>query len=137
MFQRRPSKFRRRTNSRSHRPRSNGGMSSGLRTNSYSHNSSRNHFRPHQSADKLYEKYNNLAKEALSSGDKTLSENYLQHADHYMRIMEDKNRIQNQNKTQIPDKSLEEGKNFTGNNTAEQESVSQEAKVTEEKLENK
>ena len=41
---------------------------------------------------KLYEKYNNLAKEALSSGDKTLSENYLQHADHFMRVIEDKNK---------------------------------------------
>ena len=33
-----------------------------------------------------------MAKEALSSGDKTLSENYLQHADHFMRVIEDKNK---------------------------------------------
>ena len=37
-------------------------------------------------ASKLVEKYNNLAREALSSGDKILSENYLQHADHFYRI---------------------------------------------------
>ena len=38
---------------------------------------------PAQSPEKLFEKYNALAKEALSSGDKILSENYLQHADHF------------------------------------------------------
>ena len=38
-------------------------------------------------AAKLIEKYNNLAREALSSGDKILSENYLQHADHFSRIL--------------------------------------------------
>ena len=35
----------------------------------------------------LIEKYNNLAREALSSGDKILSENYFQHADHFTRIL--------------------------------------------------
>ena len=35
---------------------------------------------------KLIEKYTELAKEALSNGDKILSENYLQHADHFIRI---------------------------------------------------
>ena len=56
----------------------------------------------YQSAEKLFEKYNSLAKEAMSSGDKTLSENYLQHADHFMRIIEDKN------KNQIKIKIIEE-----------------------------
>ena len=36
---------------------------------------------------KLIEKYNDLAREALSNGDKILSENYFQHADHFMRIL--------------------------------------------------
>ena len=35
---------------------------------------------------KLIDKFNNLAREALSSGDKILSENYFQHADHFLRI---------------------------------------------------
>ena len=35
----------------------------------------------------MVEKYNNLAREALSTGDKILSENYLQHADHFSRIL--------------------------------------------------
>ena len=38
-------------------------------------------------ASKLIEKYNDLAREALSNGDKILSENYFQHADHFMRIL--------------------------------------------------
>ena len=36
-----------------------------------------------------------LAKEALSSGDRTLSENYFQHADHFMRIIDEKKINQN------------------------------------------
>ena len=42
--------------------------------------------RNNHNAAKLIEKYNNLAREALSSGDKILSENYFQHADHFTRI---------------------------------------------------
>ena len=43
--------------------------------------------RNNQNASKLIDKYKNLAREALSSGDKILSENYLQHADHFSRIL--------------------------------------------------
>ena len=44
--------------------------------------------RNNQNAFKLIEKYNELAREALSNGDKILSENYFQHADHFARISE-------------------------------------------------
>ncbi len=37
-------------------------------------------------APRLIEKYNDLAREALSNGDKILSENYYQHADHFLRV---------------------------------------------------
>ena len=47
--------------------------------------------RPIQGQHKLLEKYNTLAKEALSKGDQTLSENYYQHADHFLRIVENQN----------------------------------------------
>ena len=47
----------------------------------------RNPGRNNQNAAKLKEKYNNLAREAMSSGDKILSENYLQHADHFSRVL--------------------------------------------------
>ena len=63
--------------------------------------------RNNQNAAKLVDKYNNLAREALSTGDKILSENYLQHADHFARIlslqeinkgnMDEKNNIIEQN----------------------------------------
>tara|TARA_Y100000590_G_scaffold467790_2_gene647986 strand:- start:321 stop:716 length:396 start_codon:yes stop_codon:yes gene_type:complete len=43
--------------------------------------------RNNQNASKLVDKYNDLAREALSNGDKILSENYLQHADHFSRIL--------------------------------------------------
>ena len=43
--------------------------------------------RNNHNASKLIEKYSNLAREALSSGDKILSENYFQHADHFTRIL--------------------------------------------------
>ena len=38
-------------------------------------------------ATKLFEKYNKLAAEALSAGDRILAENYFQHADHFSRSL--------------------------------------------------
>ena len=70
---------------------SNGHSSHSLQNTS---NERRFLFRNSQNAPKLLEKYNNLAKEALSSGDKILSENYLQHAEHFLRLIESKNSIQ-------------------------------------------
>ncbi len=46
--------------------------------------------RNNHNAPKLIEKYNDLAREALSNGDKILSENYLQHADHFARILNER-----------------------------------------------
>ena len=57
----------------------------------------RNPSRNNQNAAKLVEKYNNLAREALSSGDKILSENYLQHADHFSRVLSMQEINKNQN----------------------------------------
>jgi len=39
------------------------------------------------SASHVYEKYLQLARDANSSGDRVMAENYLQHAEHYFRIM--------------------------------------------------
>ena len=63
----------------------------------------RNPGRNNQNAAKLIDKYNNLAREALSSGDKVLSENYLQHADHFSRVvsMQILNKSQNENNNVI------------------------------------
>ena len=59
-------------------------------------------------AEKLLEKYNDLAKEALSNGDKTLSESYYQHADHYLRVIENQNLTQNNSKPHLDNSSIEE-----------------------------
>ena len=76
----------------------------------------RNNFRSTQSAERLLEKYNTLAKEALSSGDKTLSENYFQHADHFLRIIGDRNKNQNQNTVEIINKPKTNDQNLAQNN---------------------
>ena len=63
--------------------------------------------RNNHNAPKLIEKYNNLAREALSNGDKILSENYFQHADHFTRIM---NEQENFRKTRFSQESLDNKK---------------------------
>ena len=121
MYQNRPRRFRRRSNGRSRQSRDNGDMKMRLRSDSFSNSQTRNRFGTSQSAEKLLEKYNTLAKEALSSGDKTLSENYFQHADHFMRIIENKNinqnRVQADDKLAVSDKHLVENSGVNQNKT--------------------
>ena len=82
------------------------------------------------SAEKLFEKYTSLAKEAMSSGDKTLSENYLQHADHFMRVIDEKNksRVGVENKISENNKPIEnkqelpESNHTTQSNNSEKKS---------------
>ena len=110
MFHRKTRRFRRRPNGRN-------GMhhNSSVRTgtNQFSNVQLRSNFRSQLSAEKLLEKYTSLAKEAMSVGDKTLSENYLQHADHFMRIIEDKNKSRNQMKSNMVDQTTEENKSLS------------------------
>tara|TARA_Y100001935_G_scaffold235955_1_gene220258 strand:+ start:161 stop:619 length:459 start_codon:yes stop_codon:yes gene_type:complete len=56
--------------------------------------------RNNHNAPKLIEKYNDLAREALSNGDKILSENYLQHADHFTRILNEKENLKRERYTE-------------------------------------
>ena len=118
MFQRKPRRFRRRTNGRNNMPHNN--SQHRMRTNQFSNGQSRNNFRPSLSAEKSLEKYTTLAKEAMSEGDITLSENYLQHADHFMRIIEVKNKNDTRNnivdkpsENNIVDKPSDERKNLS------------------------
>jgi len=104
MFQRRPRRFRHRSDGRGHQRHANGGGQMRITPNAFSNNERRNNFRSTQSAEKLLEKYNALAKEAVSSGDRILSENYFQHAEHFMRIVDAKNLNQNKNKIQVSNK---------------------------------
>ena len=60
----------------------------------------RNKISKNINAAKLIEKYTELAKEALSNGDKILSENYYQHADHFKRISEKQNVINSEKKVE-------------------------------------
>ena len=53
--------------------------------------------RNNHNASKLIEKYSSLAREALSNGDKILSENYFQHAEHFIRVLEEKENSLNKN----------------------------------------
>ena len=71
--------------------------------------------RNNQNAAKLIEKYNELAREASSNGDKILSENYLQHADHFSRIIifQESLKVQNSN--------FEQSENKGSNNKTEKD----------------
>ena len=94
---------------RSYRKRSINGLKIQNDFNSKTEFRHRNHVRNNQNAPKLIEKYNNLAREALSSGDKILSENYLQHADHFVRVLS----LQENNKTSESSNVIEQ--NFEKN----------------------
>ena len=70
--------------------------------------------RNNHNAPKLIEKYNDLAREASSNGDKILSENYLQHADHFTRVLNERESIRrekfSENKSDINSNLPEETK---------------------------
>ena len=70
--------------------------------------------RNNHNAPKLIEKYNDLAREALSNGDKILSENYLQHADHFTRILNERESFR---KEKFSDGKSENISDVAGENT--------------------
>jgi len=63
-----------------------------------------------QNAGRLIEKYNDLAREALSNGDKILSEDYLQHADHFSRVLKSRELAKESNLDSTKLKSENESK---------------------------
>ena len=69
--------------------------------------------RNNHNASKLIEKYNDLAREALSKGDKILSENYFQHADHFSRILSER---QNNNSIKSKDNNANTRQDLPSNN---------------------
>ena len=72
-----------------------------------------------QNAAKLVEKYNDLAREALSNGDKILSENYLQHSEHFSRILTSQENLRNLNENAPDDNTTNQVKVETENKEAE------------------
>ena len=88
--------------------------------------------RNNHNASKLIEKYNNLAREALSVGDKILSENYFQHADHFTRILKEKEF----QKKSLENKSSKETNNIFSE-TKDKEDSSQGKDLKNNKIETK
>ena len=64
--------------------------------------------RNNHNAVKLIEKYNEMAREALASEDRVLSENYFQHADHFTRVQNEQESLRMARVTATI-KPLEEG----------------------------
>ena len=83
--------------------------------------------RNNHNAPKLIEKYNNLAREALSNGDKILSENYFQHADHFTRILYEQESIRKNKQLDSSKTNLD--KNEIKNNDKEIKSFSEKDKT--------
>ena len=76
--------------------------------------------RNNHNAPKLIEKYNDLAREASSNGDKILSENYLQHADHFTRVLNERENIRRER--------------FSENKSEDQAKLSEETKIQNEEI---
>ena len=76
--------------------------------------------RNNHNAPKLIEKYNDLAREASSNGDKILSENYLQHADHFTRVLNERETIRRER--------------FSENKSDDQINLSEKAKIQHEEI---
>ena len=82
--------------------------------------------RNNHNASKLIEKYSNLAREALSNGDKILSENYFQHADHFTRIMHEQESFK---KSKFSQDNLEIKKDDQSNNKEEKVDLAEKEKT--------
>ena len=77
--------------------------------------------RNNHNAPKLIEKYNDLAREALTNEDKILSENYFQHADHFKRILKEKEKNQIVKKTEESVKEVDNNKKTSAEITDKKE----------------
>ena len=91
--------------------RRRGGMSStSSSSNNFNHNGNLNFNRNGSmnnmhNVEKAMQKYQQLAKDAQSNGDPVLAQNYLQHADHYLRRYNELNeRRENSNENITQDK---------------------------------
>ena len=107
-------RFRPRSN-RYHSRRPNAGIKSN--NGVYQLNSQKNNFSRNSTSknpynlEKIIEKYKNLAKEALSGGDTVLHESYLQHLDHFSRILSEVNTLKTKNNINDKPQVIEVSKN--------------------------
>ena len=88
--------------------------------------------RNNHNAPKLIEKYNDLAREASSNGDKILSENYLQHADHFTRVLNERESIR---KERSSENKSQDNSNFTEETKTPSEEISKSNLVNTTKTE--
>ena len=89
--------------------------------------------RNNHNAPKLIEKYNDLAREASSNGDKILSENYLQHADHFTRVL---NERESTRRERLSDNKIEESANYSEGTKTQNDDISKNNLVNVSKKEN-
>ena len=89
--------------------------------------------RNNHNASKLIEKYNNLAREALSSGDKILSENYFQHADHFTRILNEQESFKKVRYSSEPENNKDVSEDNKPNSDIKKEKEDSEDKVADKK----
>ena len=89
--------------------------------------------RNNHNAPKLIEKYNDLAREASSNGDKILSENYLQHADHFTRVLNERESIRRE---RFAENKSEENANLSEENKIQNEDISKNNLANVSKKEN-
>ena len=120
--------FRNRSNGRNFRHQGRDNKNMRLTPDTFSNG--KINFKPHQSVEKLLERYKILAKEASSLGDKILSENYLQHVDHFERIVSRKNLNQNENSSQVANVTKVQDKNLSSNSETNQDQISKNKKIT-------
>ena len=112
-FRSRPQKnnFRRRSGSL------NSGSSNSLSNNgnlNFNRNGSMNNI---NNVEKAMQKYQQLAKDAQSNGDPVLAQNYLQHADHYLRRYNELN----ERRESSPEKNQADKKSLTNEENLEKE----------------
>ena len=91
--------------------------------------------RNNHNAPKLIEKYNDLAREALSNGDKILSENYLQHADHFTRILNERESFKREKFSDNKFNVVEENNESSGQDTSKNLTKTSSDEVTVENSE--
>ena len=89
--------------------------------------------RNNYNAPKLIEKYNDLAREASSNGDKILSENYLQHADHFTRVLNERESIRRE---RFSENKTEENANLSEENKIQNDDISKSNLANVSKKEN-
>ena len=123
MRNRRSRMYRHRSNGRGFHRRSNDNDKTRLNPTHFSNGRVKNNFKPYQSAEKLLERYKVLAKEALSSGDRILSENYLQHVDHFERMVSHKYSNKNGNNSQAGNINKEQNNNLSTDRKTNQDSI--------------